>query len=84
MRTMPVATMGAGVARPAIVADAPVHPSAGLAGYAVESIDEVRARRQLDVIATTTTDFARAGIVHWLTGGWAVEIGRASCRERVL
>ena len=72
--------MGAGVARPAIVADAAVHPSAGLAGHAVESIDEARARRQLDVIATTTTDFVRAGIVHWLIGGWAVDfhLGRVS------
>ena len=33
MRHLPVATMGAGVARPAIVAA--VHPSAGLAGHAV-------------------------------------------------
>ena len=80
MRTMPVATMGAGVARPAIVADAAVHPSAGLAGHAAESIDETRARRQLDVIATITTDFVRAGIVHWLIGGWAVDfhLGRLS------
>ena len=80
MRTMPVATMGAGVARPAIVAGTAVHPSAGLAGQAVESIDEARARRQLDVIATTTTDFVRAGIVHWLIGGWAVDfhLGRVS------
>jgi hypothetical protein len=80
MRSMPAATMGAGVARPATVAVAPVHPSAGLAGRAVEPIDETRARRQLDVIATTTTDFDRAGIVHWLIGGWAVDfhLGRVS------
>ena len=78
MRHVPVATMGAGVARPAIVAT--VHPSAGLAGHAVEPIDETRARRQLDVIATTTTDFVRAGIVHWLIGGWAIDfhLGRVS------
>jgi hypothetical protein len=79
MGHLPVATMGAGVARPATIAAA-VHPSAGLAGHAVGSIDEARAHRQLDVIATTTTDFVRAGIVHWLIGGWAVDfhLGRIS------
>jgi len=41
MGHLPVATMGAGVARPAIVAA--VHPSAGLAGHALASIDEARA-----------------------------------------
>ena len=80
MRSMPVATMGAGVARPTIVADARVDPSAAWAGQAAESIHEARARRQLDVIATTTKDFVRAGIVHWLIGGWAVDfhLGRVS------
>ena len=49
MRHLPVATMGAGVARPATTAAA-VHPSAGMAGHAVTSIDEARAHRQLDII----------------------------------
>ena len=73
MRSMPVASMGGGVARPTIVADARVDPLAAWAGQAAESIHEARARRQLDVIATTTKDFVRAGIVHWLIGGWAVD-----------
>ena len=55
-------------------------PSTVLARHEAGTVDEHRARQQLDVIAAITTDFSRAGVVHWLIGGWAIDfhLGRVT------